>query len=295
MSNAESAKPLEKCGIVMPISSTDGCDESHWQDVLGILKDAISDAGLAANLVSASNDVGIIQKRIVQNLYDNPIVVVDISGRNANVMFELGMRLAFDKPTIVIKDDQTPYSFDTSPLEHLTYPRDLRFGTISKFKKELAGKIMASINRNGETSFLKSFGDFKVAEIDVAQAPIDSIILEEIQDMKRQLQSFRKMIDVSSGNGIGKGVSRNRSIASRILNPVVASLRIPIHSSTVANSSELAEIINELRSTTGVLEAGLDREGGETFVDISIDPSEISNRQMFFETLSAKISDIIPF
>ncbi len=56
-----------------------------------------------------------------------PIVVCDISARNANVMFELGMRLAFDKPTVIIKDERTPYSFDISSIEHLDYPSDLRY------------------------------------------------------------------------------------------------------------------------------------------------------------------------
>jgi hypothetical protein len=34
--------------------------------------------------------------------------------KNPNVMFELGMRLAFDKPAIIIKDNRTNYSFDTA-------------------------------------------------------------------------------------------------------------------------------------------------------------------------------------
>jgi len=32
-------------------------------------------------------------------------------------MFELGLRLAFDKPAIIVKDDNTSYSFDTAPIE----------------------------------------------------------------------------------------------------------------------------------------------------------------------------------
>jgi len=95
------------CGIVMPISSIDGCNEAHWSDVHEILTEAIEDAGFEANLVSNADDVGIIQKRIIQNLYENPIVVCDVSGKNPNVMFELGLRLAFDKPTIIVKDDRT--------------------------------------------------------------------------------------------------------------------------------------------------------------------------------------------
>lgn len=118
--NGEQAKSI--CGIVMPISAIDGCTESHWTEVLDILTGAIEDAGFEPHVVSNADDVGIIQKRIIQNLYDNPIVVCDVSGKNPNVMFELGLRLAFDKPTIIVKDDKTSYSFDTSPIEHLEYP-----------------------------------------------------------------------------------------------------------------------------------------------------------------------------
>ncbi len=137
MSEIEDIKPI--CGVVMPISAIDGCSESHWSDVHEILAEAIYDAGFEANLVSNADDVGIIQKRIIQNLYDNPVVVCDVSGKNPNVMFELGMRLAFDKPTIIVKDDKTSYSFDTSPIEHLEYPRDLRFSRIVEFKAAILG------------------------------------------------------------------------------------------------------------------------------------------------------------
>ena len=69
-------------------------------------------AGYEAELVSDAEDIGIIQTRIVQNLYDKDIIVCDVSCKNANVMFELGMRLAFDKPTIIVMDNMTKYSFD---------------------------------------------------------------------------------------------------------------------------------------------------------------------------------------
>lgn len=79
-----------KCGIIMPISAIDNCSEQHWIDVKNILIDTIQSAGFEANLVSNADDVGIIQKRIIQNIYDNPIIVCDVSGKNPNVMFELG-------------------------------------------------------------------------------------------------------------------------------------------------------------------------------------------------------------
>ena len=65
-----------------------------------MLFDAIRLAAFDPRMVSDSDEVSVIQKRIVQNIYNNPIVVCDVSGKNANVMFELGMRLAFDKPVV---------------------------------------------------------------------------------------------------------------------------------------------------------------------------------------------------
>lgn len=176
------------CGIVMPISAIDGCTESHWADVLDILTEAIEDAGFDANLVSNADDSGIIHKRIIQNLYDNPVVVCDVSGKNPNVMFELGLRLAFDKPTVIVKDDKTTYAFDTSAIEHLEYPRDLRFSKIIEFKQKLTEKIKATHLRatsdSTYTTFLKHFGEFKVAKLDKKEVPGQEYILDELRALR---------------------------------------------------------------------------------------------------------------
>lgn len=176
------------CGIVMPISEIDGLPKSHWDEVYNIIAESVSSAGFKPNLVSNSEDIGVIQKRIVQNLYENPIVVCDVSAKNPNVMFELGLRLAFDKPTIIIKDDKTNYSFDTSPIEHLEYPRDLRFSKIRDFGNKLARKIISTHEKASEdieySTFLKHFGTFKVAKIETEEVTKEDMIMEEIRSLK---------------------------------------------------------------------------------------------------------------
>lgn len=181
----------------MPISAIDGCTEQHWSDVKEIITEAVELAGFKANLVSHADDVGIIQKRIIQNLYENPIVVCDVSGKNPNVMFELGLRLAFDKPTIIIKDDKTSYSFDTSPIEHLEYPRDLRFTKIVEFKKALMEKVQATLKKSKEdhnyTTFLKHFGTFTVAKLETKEVSKEDFIIEELRDLKKIVQQQQIM------------------------------------------------------------------------------------------------------
>ncbi|MCH5299656.1 MAG: hypothetical protein J1E96_07845 [Ruminococcus sp.] len=186
-------KPI--CGIIMPISEINGCGVEHWKEVKSILTEAIDSAGYNANLVSEANDSSVIQKRIVRNLYDNEIVVCDVSCKNPNVMFELGLRLAFDKPTIIVMDDNTGYTFDVSIIEHLEYPRDLSYYKILDFKKKLKDKILGTIKESAKadyTTFLKHFGNFTAAKINDKEVPMNEALIPYFNDISKRLDGLAK-------------------------------------------------------------------------------------------------------
>lgn len=186
------------CGIIMPISSMEGYDEEHWKYVKEMICDAAVKAGFTPRLVSDSEYSGIIQGDIVKNLYSDQIVVCDVSGRNPNVMFELGMRLAFNKATIIIKDDCTPYSFDTSPVEHIGYQKNLNYVEIKKFIENLSEKISNTFigyNEGKCTTFLQHF-KFTIPQptIDVDMVPEQTYILNSLNDLKSQLSQLYGII-----------------------------------------------------------------------------------------------------
>lgn len=192
-----------KCGLIMPISEIDGCTESHWNEVRTILKEALIDTDFLVELVSDSDESGIIQKRIVQNIYENQMVICDVSAKNPNVMFELGMRLAFDKPTIIIKDDQTNYSFDTAPIEHLEYPRNLHYHSIMAFKTKLREKVLATFNaskRDDYTTFLKHFGNIVVANIEEKHVDSNEFILQAISDLRDEIKLLSRPTNIRNSN-----------------------------------------------------------------------------------------------
>ncbi|APD13617.1 hypothetical protein RO07_25600 [Pandoraea pulmonicola] len=150
-------------------------------------------------MVSDADEVGVIQKRIVSNIFMSDVVVCDVSGKNPNVMFELGMRLAFDRPAVIIKDDKTSYSFDTGVIEHLTYPRDLRYTTMQSFKQQLAEKVTStykkSIDDPTHSTFLKNFGTFKVANLDTEEAKSDQIVMSMLEQVQSQMQRLNLKVD----------------------------------------------------------------------------------------------------
>lgn len=185
------------CGIIMPIAAI-GTDysESHWKDVREILNEAIKLAGFTPRIVSDSEDSTIIHKSIINNIYNDSIVVCDVSGKNPNVMFELGMRLAFDKPVVIVKDDKTGYSFDTSNIQHLGYRKDLRHNTVENFIKELAAKIKATHeapSKKEYQSFLSHFGKFEIAKIEntsILGSDALQKILEKVDFLQDQMTSI---------------------------------------------------------------------------------------------------------
>jgi hypothetical protein len=202
---------VKKCGIIMPIASMLDYTADHWQDVKSIIKEAVDTVDgvlFKTDIVSDSEgEINIIHKNIISNIYNSDIVVCDISGRNPNVLFELGMRLTFDKPTIIIKDDATDYLFDISSIETLTYPKDLRFGKIVAFKKLLASKIKSSyekaVSDTSYSPFLGSFGEFKVPKLDQSPATPDQILIEEIANIRSEMRMMRK--ELSFSRTVSKG------------------------------------------------------------------------------------------
>ncbi|KXG85796.1 hypothetical protein [Agrobacterium bohemicum] len=200
--DADQPAKLPFCGIIMPIAAMGQYEKSHWDRVRIILDEAIANAGYTPRLVSESEDIGVIHARIVQNLYDDAIVVCDVSGKNANVMFELGLRLAFDKPTIVIKDDQTAYSFDTSPIEHISYRADLRFDDVRDFGKKVAAAIKASVAKKREDAsyspFLGHFGKFKVTGLETKEVSSERYIIEQLQSLQGEISRLSSRLPNSN-------------------------------------------------------------------------------------------------
>lgn len=183
------------CGIIMPIAtmSTEYMAD-HWTDVRQILHRAIEKAGFIPRIVSDSEESTVIHGSIINNIYNDAIIVCDVSNKNANVMFELGMRLAFNKPVVIVKDDKTDYSFDTGNIQHEPYRRDLRHNTVEKFIEDLSRKITKTYEASQKEeyqSFLSYFGKFEVAKIEnksIGEEEALAKLLNKMNSIESQLK-----------------------------------------------------------------------------------------------------------
>jgi len=194
-----------KIGYVMPIAKTEGYPDLHWNDVMRILDDTLMDMGLKkGRIVSDGGEITTIHSRIVNNLNDDDIIICDVSSRNPNVMFELGMRIAFDKPVIIIKDDITDYCFDSGTIEHIGYPKDLRHGLVNKFQNKLEEKIKSTFSAYIENSekkvspILKNFGSFDKKDVQLNELSANESLLQDIQVIKDSLVKLQMLSSPST-------------------------------------------------------------------------------------------------
>lgn len=173
---------------------------------------------MVPQIVSDSFETDVIQRRIVHNLYENPVVVCDVSGLNPNVMFELGMRLTFMKPVVIVTDDLKRIPFDTGVIEHLAYPRDLHIHKTQEFIEQLTEKVKllhAQVAAGKFKPFLETFGKFEVFQPSTESVPADRFIAERLEDLTRTVRRLERGQNSSDPANLRRRFIHEKSPISR--------------------------------------------------------------------------------
>src|SRR5262249_37457816 len=115
--------------------------------------------------------LGSITTQIIQLTIESPLVIADLSGRNPNVLYELGIRHAVQRPVIQIASDTADIPFDTASFRAIIVDaRDL--DSVARAKDQLVDAIR-----------------YAEQEPTAGQSPVTSAL-----DLK-SLQSLRQTMD----------------------------------------------------------------------------------------------------
>ncbi|MFT2722376.1 hypothetical protein ACMT4L_20505 [Deinococcus sp. A31D244] len=182
----EGAPEPQECFIIMPISDQPGYESGHFTRVYrDIIAPACDLAGLKPSRADEDTSTNIIQHGILIKLLNAPVAICDLSSRNPNVMFELGLRQAFDKPVIIIQDEQTPAIFDISMLRYTSYRSGLLYHQVVEDQIKIANSFKSTIKDAEEgkstNSLMKLLSIESAVLRDVDKGDIQSSIIESIQ------------------------------------------------------------------------------------------------------------------
>ena len=151
-------KKQPKAFIIMPfIEKAEARPTGFFKEVLRSL---LTPAGVAAGfIVETANRQGsdVIQSTIVNDLLEADLVVADLTDHNPNVLFELGVRIAEDKPVVLVKASGTGRIFDIDNMMRVyEYSANLWQSTVEKDLAEITEHIKAAWqNRNSDQSYMK--------------------------------------------------------------------------------------------------------------------------------------------
>lgn len=183
----------QECFVIMPISDPDGYEAGHFKRVYDLIfEPACRKAGFIPKRADEVKETNLIQLDILKRILSAPMALCDLSTRNPNVLFELGIRQAFDKPVTLVQEQGTPRIFDISQIRALDYRSDLRAdhvpGDTSRIADTLRATFEASERGDGVNSIVRLLSLESAASIpspeDVSEHPLLERILVEVQAMR---------------------------------------------------------------------------------------------------------------
>ncbi len=202
------------CFVLMPIADCDGYEKGHFLHVYDdIIKPAIDQTDFKAIRADEVKETNLIHLDILRKLIEAPIAVCDLSTRNPNVLFELGIRQAFDKPVVLIQEKGTPKIFDIAPLRYLEYSKELKYHEVLDTQRKLQEAIEATKSAEGETGNVNSIVKLLALSSPATIPNLDNSNKEvlALDYMSSQMMELKMMMEMMMKEG-RKGFSRHSSI-----------------------------------------------------------------------------------
>lgn len=125
-----------------------------------VLRSLLTPAGIDAGfVVETANRQGsdVIQSTIINELLEADLVIADLTDHNPNVLFELGVRMAEDKPVALVKASDTGRIFDIdNMLRVYEYSPNLWHSTIESDLPKIAEHVKAAWdNRDTSQTYMR--------------------------------------------------------------------------------------------------------------------------------------------
>jgi len=143
-------KKEKNCFVIMPFGKRG--TEEHRRNLKVyrlMIKPVLENCGYRSIRSDEVDHPGSITRDIIELLYESDLVVADLSGKNPNVFYELGVRhVLFKCGTIQILEEGESLPFDIANYKVIYYSSEL--DGPERFKKELEIRIKAFERMNKE-------------------------------------------------------------------------------------------------------------------------------------------------
>lgn len=188
------------CFVIAPIGEEESETRKRSDQVLKyIITPAVSACGYEPIRADQISEPGIITSQVIQHIVDDPLVVADLSERNANVFYELSLRHALRKPVVQLIHAKEVIPFDVAATRTIKFDHhDL--ASAEQAKEEITRQIRAVESNPAEVDTPISSA-IELQRLQRSDNPIErsnAEIMEAIQELRHELRSVVHRQDVGA-------------------------------------------------------------------------------------------------
>lgn len=182
-SNNASSKPI--CFVVMPFS---GWVDSYYE---AIYRPAIEAAGLIPRRADDFYRPSAIIEDIWELTKSSQIILADLTGRNPNVLYELGLAHAIAKPVVMVTQSIEDIPFDLKGLRIIEYQtQEATWAEALRVRIQQAIKeVLEDPRRSVPATFLEARGGDRAEPVSVQDKELLEL-RQEFEALRREVRSM---------------------------------------------------------------------------------------------------------
>ncbi|EPG9046189.1 hypothetical protein PGN83_15225 [Klebsiella aerogenes] len=199
------AKPEKTCFAIMPIADHPDYAPGHFNRVYNyLIKPACEKAGYKVIRADDAKASHMIMFDILKNIVECDMAICDLSSKNANVFYELGLRQAFNKKTILITDGLTNTPFDITGFRYVKYSESLRVDTTISDIAEISAMLKETDSASeDDINSIVNLLKIQPAQINKVQLnEQESVVYELIKNLDAKVSALSAKNKNSSNLGI---------------------------------------------------------------------------------------------
>jgi len=184
---------IKTCFVIMPIADIANYETGHFSRVYEhIIKPACKNAGFTPIRSDEINSSHMIVVDILKKIVESDLAICDLSGRNPNVLYELGLRQAFNKKTVLIKDNKTDNIFDVQGFRYTLYDSSLRIDNVKKEIEKFSAAITETYSAQGDVNSIVQLLQIEPAQINnkTQLSESDTVIFRAVTELQKTVENL---------------------------------------------------------------------------------------------------------
>ena len=215
-----------------------------------VIKPVLNDLGYECVRADEIDASGSINNQIINKIIDSKLVIVNLSGLNPNVMYELAVRHSFGKPCVMICESDTKLPFDL--LEDRTIFFEDTIKGSGELKVDLENKIKSALENGNDNPVTRAVAKTAILEGSSTENEPLKLILSELVLLGNRLDNlesrnnsdylifgnkYQDFIDKSDPIGIKK--------FSQVYNMLSNDLKRPASPAEIAAELDISTALSE--------------------------------------------------